>query len=432
MSCCNLCFLTLSLTFVFNHGVTCESAEDVKSLMTQLFSTEGYNKFVRPSNDQSVPLHLYINLYLVSLTDIDEVKEKMTSTAYLELIWEDWYLSWTPADYNGIQYLYIPQSEVWKPDIALENGYSKMKELGDNFILTKVTYEGDVNWYPYEVFETKCSIDISYFPFDEQTCQLRFGVWMSVVQDIYVHMGSKGILLDDYQENEEWQIIKTSSEASIDSDNETLVSYSIHVKRKPDYYLHNIVLPVLLLSILAVFTFVIPVESGEKMGFCMTMFLAFAVFLTIVSAQLPVSSTLSLLSKYLIFLVVLGTLIIMATAVELRINYRSTESFPIPKWLGCLVKVSRIIMCRRPCRTLGKQRLTIQPQQTRDCKSPVKDSKQLGSDCLEQPPTTDTDESIQWTDVVSALDFYLFWVFLTTELLETVILLANGYVQSIK
>ena len=36
---------------------------------------------------------------------------------------------------------------------------------------------GRVRWEPGGVFRTMCPIDIRFYPFDEQTCELQFGSW---------------------------------------------------------------------------------------------------------------------------------------------------------------------------------------------------------------------------------------------------------------
>jgi len=36
---------------------------------------------------------------------------------------------------------------------------------------------GTVLWIPPALFRSSCSIDITQFPFDIQTCQLKFGSW---------------------------------------------------------------------------------------------------------------------------------------------------------------------------------------------------------------------------------------------------------------
>lgn len=40
-----------------------------------------------------------------------------------------------------------------------------------------VDYEGNVLWIPPAMFSSTCSIDITNFPFDIQTCNMKFGSW---------------------------------------------------------------------------------------------------------------------------------------------------------------------------------------------------------------------------------------------------------------
>ena len=43
--------------------------------------------------------------------------------------------------------------------------------------LAVVSSDGTVLWIPMSIFKSTCSIDITHFPFDEQTCFLKFGSW---------------------------------------------------------------------------------------------------------------------------------------------------------------------------------------------------------------------------------------------------------------
>ncbi|XP_033728763.1 neuronal acetylcholine receptor subunit alpha-6-like [Pecten maximus] len=426
--------LMVSLLCVFAtlpDPATSYTHDNVKDLLTDIFTINSYNKMVRPAADQSYPIIMYLNLNLVGITDIDEVQEKMTTTASLEIFWIDEYMIWDPADYNDTDILYVPQKNIWKPDIALDNGFTKLEELGDDFLLTRIYHDGTVEWRPYDVFETKCSIDITYFPFDKQKCDIIFGVWMSPLSDVDVELGGKGILLDAYQSNGEWDLLTTSAVASESLLDGAVVTFSITVKRKPQYILYNVVLPIIMLSLLSVFVFALPVDSGEKMGYIMTLYLAFAVFLTIVSASLPVSSSMSLLSLYLILLLSLGTATVMITTLELRIHYLD-NSYEIPKFAKCLVRSRQRMRCRRTSKKIhdaGENEASISIINNATLDSPKSEtSKPPLVKKLAKPDVPK--EELTWPDVTSAIDFYCFWSFLLANILITVIIFADGYVKS--
>ena len=73
----------------------------------------------------------------------------------------------------------------------------------------------------------------------------------------------------------------------------------------------------LICSSLAIFVFVLPSESGEKMSLCISVLLALTVFLLLISKLIPPTSLdVPLIGRFLIFTMVLVTASIVASGTE--------------------------------------------------------------------------------------------------------------------
>ncbi|CAC5388627.1 CHRNA3 [Mytilus coruscus] len=382
------CLKTL-LTFLFG-SVISQSNINVQNLYTLLFTTNNYNKLIRPSRNQSVPLSVHVIFTLYGISGVDEIEQKLTATGWLEIEWTDELLSWTPESYGGLRYIYYPQGEVWKPDISLQNGFSKLEELGSKFISVFIDSNGLVNWRPFQVFESKCDIDSTYFPFDIQTCHLDFVAWSLSSKDVHITQGRKGIeLSDDLQRHGEWKIL-FSTALNLAESHKTKVRFTIVIQRKPLYAIMNYIMPILLLSILDIFTFKIPVDTGERIGYVITVWLAYAVFLTIISDSLPNSSeSIPIVSIYIMIQIFIGTVIVIISAIESGCAHLSDDE--------SVYFLLRAIAAK-------------------NCRKPSVQSEQEISKCLDRDETC-----VTWKEAISALDKYLFWLFLTIFVLSTLV-----------
>ena len=74
-------------------------------------------------------------------------------------------------------------------------------------LATKATlwWNGLVEWKPPAIYKSSCEIDVEYFPFDEQTCVMKFGSWTydgfqvsKKLKQILAKMISFDILKDGY------------------------------------------------------------------------------------------------------------------------------------------------------------------------------------------------------------------------------------------
>ena len=93
------------------------------------------------------------------------------------------------------------------PHVAL----SPRSADGD-FAVTHLTkahlfHDGRVQWTPPAIYKSSCSIDVTFFPFDQQNCTMKFGSWTYDKAKIdLVSMHSRVDQLD-FWESGEWVIV---------------------------------------------------------------------------------------------------------------------------------------------------------------------------------------------------------------------------------
>lgn len=68
-------------------------------------------------------------------------------------------------------------------------------------------------WYAPTIFTSICKMDVRFFPFDDQVCELQFGSWAydSSKIDLEIDFNETGINQNIFQENNEWRIKKVTA-----------------------------------------------------------------------------------------------------------------------------------------------------------------------------------------------------------------------------
>ncbi|RCN45847.1 Neurotransmitter-gated ion-channel ligand binding domain protein [Ancylostoma caninum] len=117
-------------------------------------------------------------MFLQQILDVDEKNQLVSLNAWLSYTWQDYSLVWDPEKYEGIQDIRFPGSadHIWRPDILLYN--SAAEDFDSTFKSNLLVYStGDVTWIPPGVLKFVCKLDVTWFPFDDQICYLKFGSW---------------------------------------------------------------------------------------------------------------------------------------------------------------------------------------------------------------------------------------------------------------
>ena len=165
-------------------------------------------------------------------------------------------------------------------------------------------HTGRILWAFGGTFSTSCTLDMTFYPFDIQKCDIRIDNWAYTMEAVDLVNKSAVVHLMDFSVNGEWELHMTAVHKStyeVDTHPDKLfprVTFSIYLHRKFQYYFINIVTPCLFCIIIAIMVFWLPPESGEKVSLGITVLLAFSVFQLVVAENTPRTSDFTpLLSK---------------------------------------------------------------------------------------------------------------------------------------
>lgn len=131
-----------------------------------------------------------------------------------------------------------------------------------------VNYAGEVIWYPHRLYQSSCSVDVTYFPFDNQTCYLYFGSWTHPAHELNVTLAFPGGIdlstLDaNYNRSSQWLVHRVEA-IRTESDGYVVLQFHLSLKRKMTFSSYILTLPAVFLSFLTLVVFALPSGNVEK------------------------------------------------------------------------------------------------------------------------------------------------------------------------
>ena len=267
----------------------CQAAEQNYSYFIRQVLLKGYDPLARPVLNSSRPLYLSVSLGISSFIALDMKQQTLVSFGWLTVNWHDRLLSWDVGE-HPYKLLFLSSSMLWRPDLVVLNTVTRLDQLADQKIKLTVRNDGKITWYPGGLFQTFCSIDISHYPLDTQTCSIDIISWSGDRSVIDATLNDPVFDVTNTRAHPEWTLVRTEAVYELRTSGYWVVKFKFTLKRKVLFYVVNIILPIVLLSLMNCLVFLLPVESGEKMTVSVTVFLSFAVFMSLIKDSLPQNS----------------------------------------------------------------------------------------------------------------------------------------------
>ncbi|XP_030921578.1 neuronal acetylcholine receptor subunit alpha-2-like [Geospiza fortis] len=414
-------------------------AED--RLFQRLFS--GYNRWARPVRNTSDVVIVRFGLSIAQLIDVWAI-----SMDGVPQEWSDYKLRWDPAEYDNVTSIRVPSEMIWIPDLVLYNN------ADGEFAVTHMTkahlsWDGTVTWVPPAIYKSSCSIDVTFFPFDQQSCKMKFGSWTYDKAKIDLENMDHQVDLKDYWESGEWAIINavgTYNSKKYDCCTEIYpdITFYFVIRRLPLFYTINLIIPCLLISCLTVLVFYLPSDCGEKITLCISVLLSLTVFLLLITEIIPSTSlVIPLIGEYLLFTMIFVTLSIIITVFVLNVHHRSPSTHAMPAWVRrfLLGSVPRWLSMKRPPQEgtrgrhgrpgarLSTSRCWLETDVDDKWEEEEEEVPEFGSSGI-SPSFSRRQVKEDWKYVAMVIDRIFLWMFIIVCLLGTVGLFLPPYLAA--
>ncbi|TKR73377.1 hypothetical protein L596_020691 [Steinernema carpocapsae] len=274
------------------------------------FLMTNYNKKLLPKRilNESVIVKFSIELY--QIIKVNEPAQYMLINAWIVERWHDDLLYWNPRQFDNIKEIILPMEMVWIPDTTLYNSLVMNDADSARPLNVKLTTDPRRRstlvelLYP-TLYQFTCMLDLRFFPFDIQACKMMFGSWThdmtSIDYHIYNDTGKEGAIgMDQCIENEGWHIMGSTvkrKEVKYDCcvNKYTLLEFSLLIKRKPLFYLVNLIAPTCVITLISIVGFfsssTINELREEKITLGITTLLSMSIMIFMVSDKMPSTSS---------------------------------------------------------------------------------------------------------------------------------------------
>uniref|UniRef100_A0A914W251 Uncharacterized protein n=1 Tax=Plectus sambesii TaxID=2011161 RepID=A0A914W251_9BILA len=290
-----------------------------------------------------------IGMNIISVLDVNEQQEYIKLTVSFDHRWHDDFLTWDPAKFNGTTSIIVPADIIWMPDVTVTSTV-----LDTEYIIEKkdlnpeIKYTGDVRLNFGYVLSNRCEMKTDNFPFDSQECVFVMSSWSFTTNKITLeHIGGQRPIQNL---NSEWDVFPYTNETTdyyLEPENpRRRIIYRMKIKRKSSYYVWVIIAPTFIISALSIAGMFAPFSNTgdreEKVSLGLTTLLTLAVILSLVTGEMPRSTNLPLLGRFVLFEISICVLSVALSICTMFLHQRATtRQWAVPRWL------LYIVLCRR-------------------------------------------------------------------------------------
>ena len=258
--------------------------------------------------DGDTTADIYMTFSVLKLIDINDIQETVKFFGSVNFMWKVTTCGSSYFNASNVERLIaLSPEKVWKPKFMLKN------TTADRFMTSK-RYTHDMQilyvpttpnatfyfyWTVLGTMETKCKINVKYFPFDKQTCDVF--LILNEPNGFAKFNGtlSTGSVLSP---NSIWILESEQTGQGNVRGNAFDVSYAFYkitLVRNPYYYIYTLMAPCMVLLLTCLVTFAIPPHSSDRASAACMFVLGFSFTQAAIIDQVPQTSERILFAEFM-------------------------------------------------------------------------------------------------------------------------------------
>ncbi|KAF3853323.1 hypothetical protein F7725_014011 [Dissostichus mawsoni] len=254
-----------------------------EDVLNYLNLTENKERLVRPTKHFKTPTWVFLQMSIMAILDVREIDQTFVSFVGIYMKWEDPHIFWIREDFGGLDRMRVPSDLLWKPDLMIEEMIEKDKDVPIPFIT--IHSNGFVEHVRDLMVVSTCRMQIYKFPFDIQSCTLSLKSIIYPEEELQFDVLTDNRLITEWtrqmmRNESEWFLIDiTVQPQSVPRfyQKQSVVIYTIRMKRRSALYIVNFLVPILFFFCLDLASFLMSDSGSEKVSFKVTVLLAVTV-----------------------------------------------------------------------------------------------------------------------------------------------------------
>lgn len=268
-----------------------------------------YNKNIRPNfGDNATVINMSLNINDVS--SISENSMEFTVDFYVRQSWRDHRLAFEVQ--NNVSDIAIEggfTEKIWLPDTFFENSKSMIahKTVADKETTRfSIKATGDISYARKIAMTAQCSMNLLFFPVDQQRCSIKMGSFGKSVKGLTYQWrkGPEAVLFRPNIYLPTFRLVgyskRSGSEVMFGATYSTL-HLDIFIARHISFYVARIYVPSILVVIISWVPFWLDRDSHARVALGVTTVLTMTTLITNTNSELPKISHLTALDVYLFF-----------------------------------------------------------------------------------------------------------------------------------